>query len=106
MKETLLNEGNLDVAIPQGSILDPLIILIFINNLQTYINTDCIVLYVYDVSVVSYANSFDKLSNKSLLQIQWIVSTESPPILNSRKTILMKFNITNNIEHILTVTTV
>lgn len=64
MNEARLNKGNVDMGIPQESVLRPLIFPILLP-IYHYINAYCIILYAYyDVSVAFYVNYFEKLSKK------------------------------------------
>ena len=84
------NVANVPYGIPQGSILGPLLVIVFINDLPFHVTSYTIDLYADDATLTSYANysSIDRLEqnlNSSVAEIaEWAAFSKLP--INESKT--------------------
>ena len=84
------NVANVPYGIPQGSILGPLLVIVFINDLPFHVTSYTIDLYADDTTLTSYANysSIDRLEqnlNSSVAEIaEWAAFSKLP--INESKT--------------------
>lgn len=83
----------MNLGVPQGSILGPLIFILFINDITEYVRAEKIVLFADDTSVVLQANTTEELQIKLNCVAerfsQWCWKNKL--IANPQKTVLMNF---------------
>lgn len=58
-------ERKIKFGIPQGTILGPLLFLVYVNNLLNSYTTGCIVSFADDTAIVYTADSWDELKNRA-----------------------------------------
>ena len=80
-------------GVPQGSVLGPLLFIIFINDLKHFISSGRFVNFADDVSILITANSLEELEQKIMLAIQemkeWCKTNKL--LLNETKTNIIQF---------------
>lgn len=97
---------NIGIGVPQGSVLGPLIFLLFVNDLPNSIDSANLTMFADDTSVVVSARTSEELSevcqNLIVSFLNWCNSNAL--ILNVDKTILIYFRSWNDPEAKLSVT--
>ena len=88
------NHYEVDRGVPQGSVLGPLIFILYINDLPAYLKEECIVLYADDSSVALAADTSYELEQKFVAIIRsfkdWCENNQL--ILNAEKTACIDFS--------------
>lgn len=97
-RDIVSNSGSIRHGVPQGSILGPLLFLLYINDLPDYLGTDTTtVLFADDTSILISERSQEELENKSneiLCKLTKWFSMHNL-ILNSDKTNCIRFTTKN-----------
>lgn len=80
-------------GVPQGSVLGPLFFLLYINDLPTYLETECTVLYADDTSIVVSADTPEELNVKLSITFKKFMDwcQRNSLIANPQKTELLYF---------------
>lgn len=63
-KGAVSEEQNINIGVPQGSVLGPLLFLIFINDLPVHTTSDNIIMFADDTTMTIVGNSHEELSQK------------------------------------------
>ena len=94
LEETGSEMHDVNLGVPQGSVLGPLIYHLFINDLPLHIDTECVVLFADDVSIAEEVNSPEELQGRinNLYQqfVNWCGINKL--IVNTEKTVLLQFS--------------
>lgn len=92
---TASEESSVDLGVPQGSILGPLIFLIFVNDLPRFLEDVHVVMYADDTSIAVAARDREELEVKVKNVIERFTDwcTRNRIILNIQKTVCVNFNI-------------
>lgn len=87
-------------GVPQGSVLGPLLFILFINDLAEYLSCDRFINFADDTNMAIWANSFEELERKLDLTIcetkSWCKSNEL--VLNEAKTSIIQFRTNFRVE--------
>ena len=88
MKNCMSDFKQISDGVPQGSILGPLLFLLFINDLPLYTNNVCTDLYADDTTLYDIQDSMKQIENnlQSALNNLHVWCTNNGMILNSSKT--------------------
>lgn len=99
--EELSELTDLTLGVGQGSIIGPLLFIIFVNDLPHYLPIEDIFMYADDTTFIVRANNAEELENKTRDLMkgfeQWC--WRNSLIMNSAKTVVMKFSSTGHIEN-------
>lgn len=91
------------VGVPQGSVLGPLLFLLYINDLPNYLNDTKVILFADDTTLYDSATNLNELfqrMNRNLVQLEkWCTNNQISVNLTKTKYMLFtkKKNTTNNI---------
>ena len=93
INNTFSNINNIDIGVPQGSILGPLLFLIYVNDLNTCIKYSNTYHFADDTNLQLITKSLNKLNrymNHDLANlVQWLRANKIS--LNTKKTVLVLF---------------
>ena len=96
------SSGMREVAcgVPQGSILGPLLFIIYINDLVPSITSDAVCLFADDSSIVNYGKTIEEVSQKTRASIEearkWFSCNKLK--LNDNKTQVVTFSVSSSAE--------
>lgn len=94
INSAMSHEFQFDKGVPQGSVLGPLLFILFINDLASFIKSGKIIIYVDDVSVIIAALTAELLKIKVATVCDEIKNwyKQNNMILNDQKTVSVYFN--------------
>ena len=98
VNSTMSDFKNIDIGIPQGSILGPLLFIIYVNSLPNSVNCKC-VMYADDTTLLISSSDPDTLQKELDLQLNNIINwfRLNKLTLNIKKTKLMLFGTKQNL---------
>ena len=101
MSGALSGESPVDIGVAQGTILGPLIFLVFINDLPEFMADVDVVMYADDTSVAVAARDAEELS----VRVQQVIAhfnnwcNRNRIMLNLQKTVYLNFHSRRPLEH-------
>lgn len=92
-KEAVSEQQTLNMGVPQGSVLGPILFLLFINDLPGYISSDNIIMFADDTTMTIVGDSHDEVLQKLKIVIEEFKAwcERNRLILNISKTLCMEF---------------